>query len=93
MFFDDHRFAATIVVDHETANRERQRCFCACIFSNRSDRKFVAVANAHPDKPPIMHATDSKWWAWKDALKDVGITVHFLCPDYVKAKCTPKKIK
>lgn len=28
-------------------------------FDN-SDRKFVAVANAHPEKPPIIQATDSK---------------------------------
>ena len=26
-----------------------------------SDRKFVAAANAHPDKPPILEAADSKW--------------------------------
>lgn len=50
-----------------------------------SDRKFVAVANAHPDKPPILQATDSKWWGWKGALAQAGITVHFLCKDYVKA--------
>lgn len=53
---------------------------------DHSDRKFVAVANAHPGKPPIVQATDSKWWGWDDALKDVGITVQFLCSDYVKAK-------
>jgi hypothetical protein len=58
-------------------------------FDN-SDRKFVAAANAHPAKPPILQATDSKWWGWKDALDDVGITVHFLCPDYVKAKYAEK---
>ncbi len=45
-----------------------------------SDRKFVAVANAHSDKPPILQATDSKWWGWRDALAEVGITVCFLCP-------------
>lgn len=56
-----------------------------------SDRKFVAVANAHPEKPPILQATDSKWWGWKDALAEVGIAVHFLCPDYVKAKYEEKK--
>ena len=55
-----------------------------------SDRKFVAVANAHPEKPPIVQATDSKWWGWDDALKDVGITVHFLCPNYVKSKYAEK---
>lgn len=51
-----------------------------------SDRKFVAVANAHPRKPPILQATDSKWWGWDDALSEVGITVRFVCPDYIEAK-------
>ncbi len=58
-------------------------------FDN-SDRKFVAVANAHSVKPPILQATDSKWWGWKDTLKEVGITVQFLCSDYVKAKYQEK---
>jgi hypothetical protein len=57
---------------------------------DKSDRKFVAVANAHPAKQPILQSTDSKWWGWKDALKDVGITVHFLCPDYVETKYAEK---
>ncbi|MHB1563788.1 MAG: hypothetical protein ACYCXP_06800 [Leptospirillum sp.] len=57
---------------------------------DRSDRKFVAVANAHRDKPPILQATDSKWWRWKDALVEVGITVQFLCPEYVEAKYAEK---
>jgi hypothetical protein len=57
---------------------------------DKSDRKFVAVANAHPEKPPILQATDSKWWGWKDALAEVGITVYFLCPDYVEAKYAEK---
>ena len=55
-----------------------------------SDRKFVAVANAHPAKPPILQGTDSKWWGWKDALSEVGISVHFLCPDYIKGKYSKK---
>jgi hypothetical protein len=58
-------------------------------FDN-SDRKFVAVANAHPNKPAILQATDSKWWGWKDALSEVGITVCFLCPDYVQKKYVKK---
>lgn len=28
------------------------------------DRKFVALANAHPAKPPIWQAADSKWLDW-----------------------------
>lgn len=55
-----------------------------------SDKKFVAVANAHPKKPPILQATDSKWWGWKEALAEVGITVRFLCPDYAEAKYKEK---
>jgi hypothetical protein len=57
---------------------------------DRSDRKFVAVTNAHPDKPPILQATDSKWWGWKDALAEVGITAHFLCPEYAEDKYAEK---
>jgi hypothetical protein len=49
-----------------------------------ADKKFVALANAHPRKPPILQATDSKWWGWKDALSACGITVEFLCPDEVR---------
>ena len=49
-----------------------------------SDRKFIAVANAHPECPTIFQGTDSKWWGWRNALEEVGIIVHFLCPDYVK---------
>ena len=55
-----------------------------------SDRKFVAVSNAHPDKPPILQATDSKWWGWKDALEECEIEVAFLCPDYVETKYANK---
>jgi len=55
-----------------------------------SDRKFVAVANAHPTKPTILQATDSKWWGWKEPLAEVGITVHFLCHEYAEAKYMKK---
>ena len=55
-----------------------------------SDRKFIAAANTHPSKPPVLQATDSKWWGWQDALAKVGITVHFLCPDYAEAKYAEK---
>jgi hypothetical protein len=33
------------------------------------DRKFVAVAHAHPGKPPIWQAADSKWLDWCSALQ------------------------
>lgn len=43
------------------------------------DRKFVAVSAAHPDHPPILQASDSKWLDWSLALRDHGIEVEFLC--------------
>ena len=58
-----------------------------------ADRKFVAVANAHEGKPPILQAVDSKWVGWKAALTVEGIQVHFLCPEYTKAKCEKKNKK
>lgn len=47
------------------------------------DRKFAAVAHAHPDKPPILQATDCKWLDWWQALQVKGVRVEFLCPDDV----------
>jgi hypothetical protein len=45
------------------------------------DRKFVAVANAHPEKPPILQATDSKWLEWEQSLHQCGIQLEILCRD------------
>ncbi len=46
-----------------------------------SDRKFVAVACAHPHKPPILQAADSKWLDWAGPLNRCGIMVEFICQD------------
>lgn len=45
------------------------------------DRKFVAVAHAHPNRPPIMQAVDCKWLDWWPALQEKGIRIEFVCPD------------
>lgn len=47
---------------------------------DRADRKFVAVAALHPERPPIAQAADSKWLAWAPALKRHGVRVDFVCP-------------
>lgn len=46
-----------------------------------SDRKFVAVAIAHPHKPPILNAVDSDWRDFRDQLATHGVEVEFICPD------------
>lgn len=44
-----------------------------------SDRKFVSVAYAHPDRPPILESADSKWLGWEAALQAHGIRIEVLC--------------
>ncbi|MEX1214730.1 hypothetical protein [Saccharospirillum sp.] len=45
------------------------------------DRKFAAVANAHPDKPPVWQGADCKWLDWWPQLQRAGIGVEFVCPN------------
>lgn len=45
------------------------------------DRKFVAVAHAHPGRPPVLQAADSKWLDWWPTLAAHGVRVEFLCPE------------
>jgi len=55
-----------------------------------ADRKFLAVAAAHPDHPPVLQTLDSKWWGWTGALAHAGVTIHFLCPDEIAQKFREK---
>ena len=43
------------------------------------DRKFIAVARAHPDNPPIWQAVDSKWRGFLYALQRNDVEVEYLC--------------
>lgn len=43
-----------------------------------SDRKFVATANAHPEKPVLLQAVDVKWRGWEPALNECGLTIEWL---------------
>ncbi len=55
-----------------------------------SDRKFLAVAAAHPERPPILQSFDSKWWGWRHALAAAAIKVHFLCEKEIAARYAQK---
>lgn len=57
---------------------------------DRSDRKFLAVAAAHADRPPVLQSFDSKWWGWQEALGKLGVQIHFLCRDAIEAKHAEK---
>jgi hypothetical protein len=50
---------------------------------DRSDRKFVAVALAAADRPPIINAVDSDWMEFYESLTKCGVKIEFLCPDVV----------
>lgn len=49
-----------------------------------SDRKFVATAAVH-GSASVLQAVDSKWWGWKDALREAGVEVRFVCPTTIAA--------
>ena len=51
-----------------------------------SDHKFIAVAAAHPDRPCVLQAFDSKWWPLRQAFRKCQIKIEFLCPAEIKAK-------
>ena len=48
------------------------------------DRKFIAVAYAHPEKPPILQAVDSQWWDFRDAFRQNEVAVEFICEDDIQ---------
>ena len=48
---------------------------------DRADRKFVALALTHPEKPTSLNATDTDWWHHQTVLEKYGVLIKFLCPD------------
>lgn len=78
-------------VEQITLNETAENCFAEFpdpeleLLFDPPDRKFAAVAHAHPDKPVIWQAVDSKWLDWWPALRAKGVQVDFLCPDDVCA--------
>lgn len=80
------RQAGTAQVEQVTLNERAVNCFdefpdpvLEPVF-DAPDRKFPAVAHAHPDKPTIWQAADCKWLDWWPALRVKGVEVDFLCP-------------
>lgn len=51
---------------------------------DRSDRKFVAAALAHKDKPEILVSYDTDWWNHREALERCGVTVNFVCRSAIR---------
>ena len=49
-----------------------------------SDKMFFAISNAHPAKPAILEAADTKWWKWKEAAVKCGISIVFMDEDYMR---------
>jgi hypothetical protein len=45
-----------------------------------SDQKFVAVAVASGEQPPILNASDTDWWLYEEALAR-HVQIEFICPE------------
>jgi hypothetical protein len=50
-----------------------------------SDRKFVAVALTHPQRPAIVNAVDSDWYNHQNALSEHKVQIEFLCDQNQKS--------
>jgi hypothetical protein len=48
------------------------------------DRKFVAVALASKNRPEVLNAVDRDWWDYRDALRQCGVRITFLCQEQFK---------
>jgi hypothetical protein len=51
---------------------------------DRSDRIFVALALAAPERPHILNAVDSDYAEHRAALETVGVHVHEICPQCIR---------
>jgi hypothetical protein len=71
--------------DGELTDFEEFPCICGLAGFHSDDRKFVAVAMAHPQHPPIFQAVDAEWWELRDHFTEAGVTVDFLCPGDIRA--------
>jgi hypothetical protein len=49
-----------------------------------SDRIYVALALAAPERPHILNAVDSDYAEHKTALEAVGVRVHEICPQCIR---------
>lgn len=54
------------------------------------DRKYIALAYNHEEKPPIVEASDSKWWGIREELNKKGMEVYFVDEEYIKEKYIQK---
>jgi len=43
------------------------------------DHKFLAVAAAHGERPPVYQALDTEWWDRRVDFVAAGLDVQFLC--------------
>jgi hypothetical protein len=74
----------TLIIDESGMTFEEFPSDPALSGFDRDDRKFVAVALAHSQKPPILEAVDTGWWVFRKALCRNGVKVKFVCEDDIR---------
>ncbi|HWX43162.1 MAG TPA: hypothetical protein VN345_18595 [Blastocatellia bacterium] len=51
---------------------------------DRSDRVFVATVLSDGRNAPVVNASDTDWWNYREALERNGVAVRFLCPELME---------
>lgn len=64
-----------------------------CEVTDRSDRKFVAVALAHPAQPPIFNASDTDWLENEKELNACQVKITHLCERELRDQLAKKQAK
>ena len=54
------------------------------------DRKYIALAFQHKEHPPIVEASDSKWWGIREEMERCGLNIRFIDETYIKEKYAQK---
>ena len=57
---------------------------------DHADRKFIALALSHNEKPPLIQAADGKWLGFAEKFKKYGIHIRFLDMNYANSKYNKK---
>ena len=58
----------------------------ALTFHDAADRKFIALALSQSPFAPIYNAADTDWEKERDGLREYGVAIHELCPDYIESR-------
>jgi len=81
---NEHHCRKVAITPHEKREFEEFPDDACLDGSDRNDRKFVAVAVASNEESPILNASDTDWWDYREPFERNGIHISFLCEELME---------